>query len=167
MDEKVEFGDLIKRARLNRNLSLRKAGELIDISYSHLSKLERGIFNSTPQLRTLKNISDEYDLNFDKLAKLNSYSDSDIKEFHKLKNKKEIKKQQEMQILKELKEPINIENTLIDKLLNEKTLALDEIFLAEKIKISWFDRTFTKEEKKYILKVIFEFYLHLELTKNK
>lgn len=167
MNEKVEFGDLIKRARINKKLSLRKAGELTDISYSHLSKLERGIFDSTPHLKTLKRISEEYDLNFEKLAKLNGYNDSDIESFHKLNKKKEIKMQKELDMLKEFKEPINIEKTLIDNLLSHRTLSLDEIFLAENIKLSWFDRTFTKDEKKYILKVIFEFYQHLELTKKK
>ena len=51
-----KMGDRIRNIRNDKKLSLRKLGELCDIDYGHLSRLENGQMN--PYLLTLKTIAD-------------------------------------------------------------------------------------------------------------
>ena len=53
----IEMGKKIKAARNERELSVRRLGELCELDYGYISRLEGGQFN--PHLLTLKNIADK------------------------------------------------------------------------------------------------------------
>lgn len=56
----IEMGKKIKAVRNERELSVRKLGELCDLDYVYISRLEGGQFN--PHLLTLKTIADKLDV---------------------------------------------------------------------------------------------------------
>ncbi|OPH61793.1 hypothetical protein BC351_00705 [Paenibacillus ferrarius] len=65
------FGECVKLARNQKGLSLRKLGEITGISYSHLSKIERG--EHSPEKATIDNLANTLDLNKEDLYILAGY----------------------------------------------------------------------------------------------
>lgn len=54
------MGSNIKNIRKERKLTVRKLGELIDIDYAHISRMENGQFKS--RVSTLKKMADVFDV---------------------------------------------------------------------------------------------------------
>lgn len=80
----TDLGNLLINKRKQLKLSLRDASDLIGISHSYLSMLEKGVDPRTnsiikPTPETLKLISDAYNLNYNDLMNLIGYiTDTDI-----------------------------------------------------------------------------------------
>lgn len=53
----LEIGKRIKSVRMEQNLSVRKLGELCDLDYANISRLENG--QKDFHITTLKNIADK------------------------------------------------------------------------------------------------------------
>lgn len=79
MDEKKndnKFGEFIRAYRTEeKNMNLRDFSDLIGISYSHLSKIERG--EHIPSKTTVTMIAEAFDLEKDKLYLLAGYAVED------------------------------------------------------------------------------------------
>ena len=73
----VEFGNNIKRIRLERNLTLEQLAELSNISPSHLFELEKGAH--TPSVRIIISLINSLGVNFGELME-ESDADSKIDE---------------------------------------------------------------------------------------
>ena len=73
-----ELGRYIKTARTKLNLSLRKLSEKINIDHSEISRVENG-HRKKPNVLFLIGIAKYLNLNIEKLMKLASYTDAEIK----------------------------------------------------------------------------------------
>ena len=76
------FSSLIKELRLSKNMSLRSAANLIGISYTYLSNLEKGFDKSSgninkPTPETLKMIASAYSIDYSYLLQLWGYVQKD------------------------------------------------------------------------------------------
>lgn len=74
----VRFGKILKNKRIELDLSLRDAADLVGVSHTYLSILEkakdpRNNSPNVPKLETLKMISKAYNLNLELLLKLCGY----------------------------------------------------------------------------------------------
>ncbi|MPW25981.1 helix-turn-helix domain-containing protein [Alkalibaculum sp. M08DMB] len=81
----MEFKSFLNKKRVEKNLSLRAAAELIGISHTYLSALEKGIDNrglpaQNPTPTTLKLISAAYEIDYEYLLELCGYVDEDYNE---------------------------------------------------------------------------------------
>lgn len=79
MTEEAGFGAFIKKTRLERGLSLRKASNQIGITHMRLDELERGVSRSTerptrPRRELVRRIADAYGIPRDSLLELAGYS---------------------------------------------------------------------------------------------
>ena len=77
-----EIGKKLKEAREARNLSLRKAAEMIGVSHTYLDTLEKGRDPRTgnqvnPSAETLVQISKGYDIPIDELLPLDDEANED------------------------------------------------------------------------------------------
>lgn len=76
MDNKNEIGKFIRRYRNeNDNITLRELSNITGISFSHLSKIERG--EHIPSKTTLNILAEKLDLDKDKLYLMSGYAPSD------------------------------------------------------------------------------------------
>lgn len=76
--EDISFGEYIKNIRLEKNLSLREAANLLGISHSYLNKLEKGLdirnnHPSRPNPEIIDVIASKYSLDYNYLMKLCGY----------------------------------------------------------------------------------------------
>ncbi len=72
------FGQYIRQVREDNGLSLRKVAEMIEITPSLLSKIERGIENASEEV--IINLAKQYQLNEDILLAMNGKVSSKLKE---------------------------------------------------------------------------------------
>lgn len=79
MDELAdnEFGEYIKSARKERNMTLVEMSQAADISFSQLSKIERG--QSVPTKAKVESIAEALGLDTQALLLMAGYADDDIK----------------------------------------------------------------------------------------
>jgi HTH-type transcriptional regulator, competence development regulator len=72
-----EIGEVLRRARLHRGLSLRDVERRTDISNAHISQIERGRIRR-PEPAILFELAQTYDLNYGLLAEWAGYIDSEL-----------------------------------------------------------------------------------------
>ena len=79
MRKKVEsLGELVKKARKNKNISARKLAELCDVSHTEINNIESGV-RIRPAVLTLKGFEKYLGLDYAKLCRLAGYSEDTIK----------------------------------------------------------------------------------------
>lgn len=71
-DEKLELAVLVKEARLRKNISQRELSRRTGVDNNTLAKIERGI-RKKPNIKSLKSISNELDIPFNKLLEACHY----------------------------------------------------------------------------------------------
>lgn len=71
MDNKNEIGNFIRQYRKKKNITLRELSKDTDVSFSHLSKIERGEHN--PSKTTLDILADQLGVDKDKLYLMAGY----------------------------------------------------------------------------------------------
>lgn len=85
-DEQTDcpLGNFIKEKRNSKGYSLRKLGEITGISFSHLSKIERGVF--VPEKNTLDIISEALEVDRDELYLIGGYFPTDRRNIDTIKS---------------------------------------------------------------------------------
>ncbi|WP_440118378.1 helix-turn-helix domain-containing protein [Paenibacillus sp. QZ-Y1] len=69
-----KLGDLLKNSRLQREWSLRTAGEESGVSHTHIGKLEKGVVPK-PAPEQLKKLANAYDLSYNMLMLMAGYKE--------------------------------------------------------------------------------------------
>ena len=80
MSKNISIGELVKEARINKNMSARELAKLCDISHTEINNIEKGK-RVKPALLILKGFEKYLDLDFKKIAKLVGYSDETIEHY--------------------------------------------------------------------------------------
>lgn len=76
----VNIATLVKKARINKNMSARELAKLCDISHAEINNIEKGK-RVKPALLILKGFEKYLDLDFKEIAKLVGYSDETIEHY--------------------------------------------------------------------------------------
>lgn len=73
----MKLANVIKEARIKKGLSIRKLAEKINVDYSGLSKIEKGLVKK-PGFIIIRRLSNELELNEIKLMKIAGYSETEL-----------------------------------------------------------------------------------------
>lgn len=82
MIDLAEIGDILRRIRTERNLSLREAAGRIGVSHTYLNALEKGVNPQTgksvnPSAKTLRKVSEAYGISLDELLSKGDRAETD------------------------------------------------------------------------------------------
>jgi len=77
MTKKSEVGELVRKARIEHNLSARELARLCNVSHTEINNIENGK-RIRPSLFTLKSFEKYLGLNFRNLAKISGYTERTI-----------------------------------------------------------------------------------------
>ena len=72
----MNFGELVNKLRTEKRLSVRELGRLVDVSAMHISNIEKGKSNASPEI--VKRIAAALDANADELLQASNQVDPEV-----------------------------------------------------------------------------------------